>query len=74
MSEVFMPLITCGILENVDHIFHPIVKQVAHRLVDSLNLTSVIGDGIYIDSDWSTHSKTSSLSKDAIVNAEQFRV
>lgn len=69
-----MPLITCGILENVDHIFHPIVKQVAHRLVDSLNLTSIIGDGIYIDSDWSTHSKTSSLSKDAIVNADQFRV
>lgn len=69
-----MPLITCGILENVDHIFYPIVKQVAHRLVDSLNLTSIIGDGIYIDSDWSTHSKTSSLSKDAIVNADQFRV
>lgn len=69
-----MPLITCGILENVDHIFHPIVEQVAHRLVDSLNLTSIIGDGIYIDSDWSTHSKTSSLSKDAIVNADQFRV
>ena len=56
-----MPLITCGILENVDHIFHPIVKQVAHRLVDSLNLTYIIGDEIYIDSNWSTHSKTSKI-------------
>lgn len=69
-----MPSITCAVAENADHIFQPIMLQLAHRLVDSLDLSSVIGDQIYIETDWSTHSKTSTIEQDAVVQGNQFAV
>ena len=55
-----MPVITRPISELTDHVFMPIVRQVSHRLLTTLGYAEVIGDQIYINADWSTHSDTSS--------------
>lgn len=54
-----MPVLTRPISELTDHVFMPIVRQISHRLIKMLGYSDVIGDQIYINADWSTHSDTS---------------
>lgn len=60
-----MPILTCPILESVEHVFSPVVNQVTHRILQTLNVESIIGNNIFINADWSTHSAT----KDKVGNA-----
>ena len=69
-----MPIITCPVQEHADHIFQPILRQLTYRLVDMLDLRDVVDDKVYIESDWSTHSRTSTIEKDAIVDPNRFKV
>lgn len=54
-----MPFISRPILELANHIYLPIIKQTSYRLVDELALREVIGDQIYIDTDYTTFAGTS---------------
>ena len=65
-----MPILTRPISELTDHVFMPIVRQISHRLIKMLGYSDVIGDQIYINADWSTHSDTS---KDDNANVGQTR-
>lgn len=56
-----MPILAQPVTELTHHVFFPIIKQLINRLLVSFNLDSVIEDKIYINSDWSTHSRTSDL-------------
>lgn len=69
-----MPLLSCAVTELTDHIFMPIIRQLSHRLLERLSLDKLIGDRIYIDTEWATHSRTSTLENDAIVENNAFRV
>lgn len=55
-----MPVLTRPVSELTDHVFMPIIRQVSHRLLTTLGYAEVIGDQIYINADWSSHSDTSS--------------
>lgn len=67
-----MPLLTRPVSELTDHVFMPITRQVAHRLLSSLGYTDIIGDQIYINTDWSAHSVTSNANDNA--NTRQNRL
>lgn len=69
-----MPLLSQATKELTIHVFDPIIRQLVHRLLDSLSYTDVIGDQIYINTDWSTHSKTSDINNDALLGQQAFRV
>lgn len=71
-----MPKLACAIMEHTDHIFSPVINQIAHRLVDMLDLGRIIKDDsrIYIETDWATHSRTSTNENDMISDPNQFRV
>lgn len=69
-----MPRISCAVEETVNHIFYPVIQQLSHRLLDTLAYREIIGNAIYINTDWSTHSKTSNDENDAIVNRQALRI
>lgn len=67
-----MPLLTRPVSELTDHVFMPVTRQVAHRLLSSLGYSQVIGDQIYINADWTAHSITSNSNDNA--NTRQNRL
>ena len=67
-----MPLLTRPVSELTDHVFMPITRQVAHRLLSSLGYADIIGDQIYINADWAAHSITSNANDNA--NTRQNRL
>lgn len=69
-----MPSFICPIMEIPEHIFKPVIEQVACRLLVNLDLKDVIKDNIYINTDFMSRTQTSTLEKDAIVNTEALRV
>lgn len=69
-----MPVLTQPISELTNHIFMPIIEQISHRLLASLNYADVIGNNIQINTDWSTHSKTSDDNDNAILGPQRFIV
>lgn len=69
-----MPVLACATTGLPDHIYGPIVEQLSHRILESLDFQDVIGDKIYIKTDWTTHSQTSGIERDAILGATAFSV
>lgn len=69
-----MPVLTRAVSELTNHIFMPVVTQLAHRILDSLEYSDVVGDQIYINSDWSTHSITSDHNDNANLGQTRFSV
>lgn len=69
-----MPILSCAVEELPSHVFDPVIKQLTRRILDSLGCSEIIGDNIYINADWSTHSKTSTLGKDAVLSPQSFNV
>lgn len=68
-----MPLLSQPVTELTQHIFNPVINQIVNRLVSLLGYTDVIGDQIYINTDWSTHTRTSSLSNNVLLGQQTFR-
>lgn len=69
-----MPVLSRAINEQQDHIFMPVISQLSHRILQSLEFEDVIGDQIYINTDWSTHSITSDSTGNADVAQNFFQV
>lgn len=69
-----MPVLSRAINEQQDHIFMPVISQLSHRILQSLEFEDVIGDQIYINTDWSTHSITSDSTGNADVAQNFFRL
>ena len=69
-----MPVLARPTTELTDHVFFPIIRTVSHRLLEFFDYTEEIGDRIYINTDWSTHSKTDDIQKNAMLGQQAFRV
>lgn len=69
-----MPTVSCAIMELPEHVFKVVIEQIAFRLVSTLDLVDIIGDNIYINTDFMSKTSTSNISKDAIINIEALRV
>lgn len=69
-----MPTLPCAVSELPEHVFRRIIEQLSHRILAQFGYTDVIGDNIYINTDWSTHSETSTIEKNAILSQQAFRV
>ena len=69
-----MPVLAQPITEITKHIFFPIIRQIANRLLVSLNLDQSIEDKIYITTDWSTHSKTSDINNNPMLGNNQLLI
>src|SRR5574344_967586 len=68
-----MPLLSQPVSELTQHIFNPVIHQIVNRLIDLLGYTDVIGDQVYIHTDWSTHTRTSSLDNSVFLGQQTFR-
>ncbi len=53
-----MPTVHSVVSEASDHIYLPMITQVAHHIVNSLNLPKSIQDNIHIDTGWTTTKGT----------------
>lgn len=69
-----MPIITKPVSELTQHVLTPLIQQMSHRILDFLSYSDVIGDQIFIDTDWTTHSKTSDINGNVIPGVQSFRV
>lgn len=69
-----MPIIPSVIRELPEHIFRPIVQQLCDRILNTISCRERVKDNVYINTEWSTHSHTGTLEKDAILNQEGLRV
>ena len=69
-----MPVLTRAVSELTNHIFKPVVDQLSHRILESLEYSDVVGDQIYVNADWSTHSITSDHNDNANVGQTRFSV
>lgn len=69
-----MPTFAKTISALPEHVFFPIIRQVSKRVLKSLSLSEIIGDRIYINTEWSTHSNTSDKTHNARLGEESFRV
>lgn len=67
-------LLSQPISELTTHVFLPVIEETVHRILRTLNLTDVIGDNIYIDTGFTSHSITSDIDKNAIVNTQGLHV
>ena len=68
-----MPLLSQPVSELTQHIFNPVIHQTVNRLIDLLGYTDVIGDQVYVNTDWSTHTRTSSLDNSVFLGQQTFR-
>lgn len=59
LEGIYMPVLRQPITGSTNYILFPIIRQISKRILDILDLADEIGDRIYINTDWSTHSKTS---------------
>lgn len=69
-----MPILTRPISELPDHVFMPVCKQIGHRILTMLGFADIIGDNIYIKSEWSAHSHTSDKNDSARVAQDRFTI
>ncbi len=69
-----MPILTRPISELTDHIFMPVCQQLSHRILDILGYADVVGDNIYINTEWSAHSKTSNTNDVPNVNKNRLSI
>lgn len=69
-----MPIVSGTIMEAPEHVFRPVIEQTARRVITSLDMDDVIGDNLYINADFMARTRTSTITKDAIVNVEAMRV
>ena len=69
-----MPTIARVISEQTDHIFMPVAQQLSHRILHMLGYEDVIGDNIYLSSEWSAHSKTYNSNDTARVAENRFKI
>ena len=69
-----MPIISQAISELQTHVYKPVIDQLALRILQKLGYDRVVKDRIYINTDFSTHSQTSSLANDAEVDSTAFRI
>ena len=69
-----MPALTCPVTELTTHVFGPVCQQLAHRILAALNYEDVVGDQIYINTDWSTHSVTGDANDNANLGQTRFSV
>ena len=67
-------LATAAISELTEHVYFPILEQLSHRILYALGYHDIIGDRILINTDWSTHSLTSDIDKNARLGQEMFKV
>lgn len=67
-------LLSQPVSELTTHIFLPVIEQTAHRILNALALTDVIGDQIFIDTGFTAHSQTSTLDKNASFGPQAFRI
>lgn len=68
-----MPLLSQPITELTQHIYNPVIHQIVNRLLDLLGYTDIIGDQVYVNTDWSTHTRTSSLNNNVFLGQQTFR-
>ena len=68
-----MPLLTQPVSELTQHVFDPIIHQIINRVIDLLGLTDTIGDQVYINTDWSTHVRTSGLNNEVFLGQQRFQ-
>ena len=69
-----MPILSRPISEQTDHIFMPVAQQLSHRILNMLGYSDVIGDNIYLSSEWSTHSKTTNSKDNPRVAEDRFKI
>ena len=69
-----MPTLTCPVSELVHHVYAPVVRQLAHRILKCLNMEQAIGNEIFISADWITHSATSDANDNPKVRKNRFMV
>ena len=69
-----MPTVSRTISELTDHIFMPVAQQLSHRILHMLGYEDVVGDNIYISSDWSAHSKTYNHDDNPRVAENRFKI
>ena len=69
-----MPIISQAITELQTHIYKPVMDQVSQLILQRLGYDKIIGDRIYINTDFSTHSQTSTIENDAVIGRTAFRV
>ena len=68
-----MPILARPISEQTEHIFMPVAQQLSHRILHMLGYEDVIGDNIYLSSEWSSHSKTSNIEDNARIAENRFK-
>lgn len=69
-----MPTVSRTISELTDHIFMPVAQQLSHRILHMLGYEDVIGDNIYLSSDWSTHSRTYNQDDNARLSENRLKI
>ena len=69
-----MPVISQAISELQTHIYKPVMDQVAHHILTRLGYADIIGKEIYINTDFSTHSHTTTEEKTPVLEQSAFRV
>ena len=67
-----MPTLTRPVSELTNHIYMPVCQQLCHRILRMLDYEEVVGDRIYINSEWSTHSVTHDKDDNANVRQTRF--
>ena len=52
-SYVYMPILSVAVPELESHVYYPVIKTMAHSVINNLGLDKVIGKNIYIDTGFS---------------------
>lgn len=69
-----MPSFTRPITELPEHVFFPITRQLSKRILSYLSYEDVIGDNIYINTDWSSSSTQFDKNHNAKIDQNVFKV
>ena len=69
-----MPILHSVVSDTDIHVVDPIIHQLAHKLVDDLNLTKYIKNNIYIDTGFSAVKTTKDDNHSAILNRNQLKI
>lgn len=69
-----MPILHSVVSETDIHIVDPVIHQLAHKVIDDLNLTRYIKNNIYIDTGFSAVKTTRDDNHSAILNRNQLKV
>lgn len=68
-----MPILARPLSEQTEHIFMPVAQQLSHRILHMLGYEDIVGDNIYLSSEWSSHSKTSNIEDNARISENRFK-